>query len=194
MKMARVVAVALCLLGFSVAPAFAQKPGPMGGVEVGLSMSRESPDLPGLTITRGPGLLAGGWVAFQPWVPVGIQLELVYAQKRMHLTSSTDLKLDYVEVPILARLKLFKSIYMLEGVAIGFPASAKVSSSSGTDTDIKSSITSPDIGMVIAGGVPIVPKVSVEFRYEGGFKKVSNVASAETERLRSLTGLIRIKL
>src|SRR5471032_1398680 len=54
MKMARVVAVALCLMGLSVAPAFAQKPGPMGGVEVGLSMSRESPDLPGLTITRDP--------------------------------------------------------------------------------------------------------------------------------------------
>jgi hypothetical protein len=194
MKMARLVAVALCLVGFSVAPAFAQKPGPMGGLEVGLSMSRESPDIPGTDISRGPGLLAGGWVAFQPWVPVGIQLELVYAQKHMHLNSSSDLKLDYLEVPLLARLKLFKSIYMLEGIAIGIPVSAKVSSSSGTDTDIKSSIASPDIGMVIAGGVPIAPKVSVEFRYEGGFKKVSNVDSAPVERLRSFTGIIRIKL
>ena len=192
MKVVRVVAVALCLVGLSHAPALAQDVN--AGVEVGLSMSRESPDLPGLTITRGPGLLAGGWVQVQPWVPVGIQIEAVYAQKHMHLSSSSDLKLDYLEIPVLAKLKLFKSIYMLEGVAFGFPVSAKVSNATGGDTDIKSAITSPDIGMIIAGGVPVAPKVSLEFRYEGGFRKVSNVANADTQRLRSLSGILRIKL
>ena len=138
--------------------------------------------------------LAGGWVQVQPWVPVGIQIEVVYTQKHMHLSSSSDLKLDYLEVPVLAKLKLFRSIYMLEGVAFGFPVSAKVSHSTGGDTDIKDSITSPDIGMVIAGGIPVAPRVSVEFRYDGGFRKVSNVANADTQRLRSLSGLVRIKL
>jgi hypothetical protein len=190
MKIARLVAVALCLLGFAVSPALAQ--GTIGGVEAGFSMSRESPDIPGITIERGPGLLAGGWVAFQPWVPVGIQLEAIYAQKHMHLTSSSDLKIDYIEIPVLARLKLFKSIYMLEGIAIDFPVSAKVSAA--TDTDIKSSITSPDLGMIIAGGIPLAPKVSIEFRYEGGFKKLSNVDSAPAEHMRSLSGVLRIKL
>jgi hypothetical protein len=192
MKVARVVAVALCLVGLSHAPAFAQDVN--AGVEVGLSMSRESPDVRGTAIERGPGLLAGAWVQVQPWVPVGIQIEAVYAQKHMHLNSSSDLKLDYLEIPVLAKLKLFKGIYMLEGVAFAFPVSAKVTHATGDDTDIKSSITSPDLGMVIAGGVPLAPKVSVEFRYEGGFRKVSNVDAADTQRLRSLSGIVRIKL
>jgi hypothetical protein len=192
MKLAREFAVALCLIGLSVAPSFAQ--GVNAGVEVGLSMSRESPDLPGLTIERGPGLLAGGWVQVQPWVPVGIQIEVNYAQKHMHLSSSSDLKLDYLQIPLLARLKLFKGIYMLEGVAIGFPVNAKVSHSTGDDTDIKDSITSPDIGMIISGGIPVSTKVAIEFRYEGGFTKVSNVAAAPAEHLRSLSGIVRIKL
>jgi hypothetical protein len=192
MKMACVAAAGFCLMGLSSAPVFAGQVD--AGIEVGVSMSRESPDLPGLTITRAPGLLAGGWVEVQPWEAVGIQIEVVYAQKHMHLTSSSDLKLDYLEVPVLARLKVFKSIYILEGIAFGFPVNAKVSHAAGDDTDIKDSITSPDIGMVIAGGVPVAPRVSLEFRYEGGFKKVSSVADAPTERLRSLSGIIRVKL
>lgn len=191
MNISRVAAVALCVLGMSVAPAFAQSPA--AGVEVGLSMSRVSPDPAGQSFSRGPGALVGGWFTVQPWVPVGIQIEAVYAQKHTHLNSNQDLKLDYFEVPVLAKLKLFKSIYMLEGVAFGFPVSAKVANGS-TDTDIKSTVNSPDIGMIIAGGVPVSPKVSLEFRYEGGFKKISTVTNADVERNRSLSGIIRIKL
>jgi len=54
MRLARVVAVALCLIGLSVAPAFAQgapSQGPTGGVELGFSMSRVSPDADGQSIT-----------------------------------------------------------------------------------------------------------------------------------------------
>jgi hypothetical protein len=193
MKLASAIAAALGLIGVCNTSAFAQARAVNAGVQAGLSMSRESPDLPGQTITRGAGLLAGGWVQVQPWVPVGIQVEVVYAQKHMHLTSSSDLKLDYLEVPILAKLKLFKSIYMLEGIAFGFPVSAKLSPASGSDTDVKDAITSPDIGMVIAGGIPIARKVSVEFRYEGGFKNVSNVPTA-IQRNRSLSGIVRIAM
>ena len=51
----------------------------------------------------------------------------------MHLTSSSDLKLDYLEIPVLAKLKLFKSIYMLEGVAFGFRMNAKCPHATGDD-------------------------------------------------------------
>jgi hypothetical protein len=184
------IAVVLCLTGFSAAPTLAQ--GVNGGVEGGLSLSRVSPDAAGQAISRGPGALVGGWIQFQPWVPVGIQFELIYAQKHSHLSGTSDMKLDYVEVPVLAKLKLFKSIYMLEGVAVGFPVRATVTGS-GSDLDIKDNVTSPDIGMVIAGGIPVSPRVAVEFRYEGGFKKV-DTRSAFVQRNRSLSGIVRIKL
>lgn len=191
MKIVRFFALAFCLLGLSVAPSFAQ--GPKGGLEVGFSMSRVSPDAAGQSISRGPGLLAGAWFLVQPWTPVGIQVEGVYAQKRSHLSSTSDLTLDYIEVPLLARLKLFKSIYMLEGIALGFPVRGKISTG-GSDQDIKDQVTSPDIGMVIGGGIPLTPKVGIEFRYEGGFKRISTAADAAIQRNRSLSGIVRITL
>jgi hypothetical protein len=191
MNIVRVFGVVLCLTGLSVAPAFAQKD-TTAGVDLGFNMSRISPDASGQTITRGPGLLAGGWVAFQPWVPVGIQIELLYSQKHSHLSSTTDLSLDYLEIPVLAKLKLFKTIYMLEGVAFDFPVSAKTTTS-GTDKDIKSQVNNPDIGMIIAGGVPVSKQVALEFRYEGGFKQVDTSANAAVQRNRSLSGVVRVQ-
>lgn len=191
MKIAWLGTVALCLLGLSVAPAQAQSP--TGGVEIGVSMSKVNPVADGQSISRGPGLLAGGWVLFPVSKPVGIQLELVYVQKHTHLTGSTDLKLDYLEVPILAKLKLFKSIYILEGIALGFPVSGKISAS-GADLDIKNQIHSPDLGLVIGGGVPVSPKVGIEGRYEIGFKQITDTAGAPIQKNASLSVLVRIQL
>ncbi len=50
---------------------------------------------------------------------------MIYAQKHSHLTGSSDLKLDYLEIPSAAKQKLFKGIYLLEGVAFGFPVSGR---------------------------------------------------------------------
>ncbi len=194
MTMFKVAAVALCLLGLSVAPARAQaKPGPQAGVVVGLSMSNVSPAAPGEDISRAPGLLAGVYVALQPWVPVGITIEAVYAQKNTHVSSHTDQKFDYFEVPVMARLKLFKGIYMLEGVAFGFPLRARlVTEPNNTTFDVKDQVSSPEIAMVMAGGYPLSPKVGIEFRYEGGFVKV--FTGDPVQHNRSLTGMVRIKL
>jgi hypothetical protein len=192
--MFNLVAAAVCLLGLSAAPALAQDF--QAGVEGGISYSRVSPDAAGETVTRAPGALVGAWMSVQPWVPVGIQIEAVFAQKHSHLTSHTDLKLDYFEIPVLAKLKLFKSIYMLEGVAVGFPVSARSDSSSagGPSVDIKDQVNNPDIGLVIAGVMPVSRKVAIEFRYEGGFKTVETAATAPLQRNRSLSGILRIKL
>ena len=199
MTIGRVMAAAFFLVGSSVAPAFAQakpvKPAPNAGIEVGLNMSRVSPDASGQSGSRGPGLLVGGWVGLQPWKAVGIQIEALYTQKRSHLSSQTDLKLDYIEVPILAKLKLIKAIYMLEGIALSFPVNAKVdSTTAGASKDIKDSVTNPDLSMVIGGGVPVTPKVAVEFRYTGGFKVVETSTGAPLQHLRALSGIVRIKL
>ena len=207
--MMRAWALAACLLTLSSAPALAQTPAPAPataparppapgkspawGVEGGFSMSRISPDGPGESITRGPGGIGGLWFSVQPWVPIGIQVEALYAQRHTHLTDNTDLKLDYFEVPILAKLKLFKSIYMLEGVAFSIPVNAKVSAPSG-ETDVKSTTRSPEIALVMTGGVPVTKRLSAEFRYEGAFTQVSTLTVGAVHRSRSLSGMLRIKL
>ena len=82
---------------------------------------------------------------------------------------------------------------MLEGVAFGFPVTAAIASPSG-DTDIKNTTRSPDIGLVIAGGLPVTKRVSVEFRYEGGFTQISTDTTGPVQRNRSLSGILRIRL
>lgn len=190
MRIVRMVALALGLTCVAVAPALAQ--GPAAGVLAGFSMSRISPDVPGEALSRGPGLLAGGYVLVPVFSTIGLQVEVVYAQKTTHLTSSRDLMLDYVEVPILAKLKLVKKLYLTEGVALGFPVRARRSTASGADQDIKAEVTNPDIGLVIGGGLPIRKKLALEFRYEGAFTTVFNTENA-SQRNRSLTMLARIQ-
>jgi hypothetical protein len=189
MRIARVVTAGFLLMGLSAVPALAQ--GPAAGLEAGIGLSRVSPDAAGESISRGPGLLAGAYVQLPVFSTVGLQVELVYVQKNTHLTSTTDLKLDYVEVPILAKLKLVKAIYLVEGVALGFPVRARRSHSSGSDEDIKDEITSPEIGMVIGGGIPI-RRFAIEFRYEGGFRIVETLAGEPIQRSRTLSLLARV--
>jgi hypothetical protein len=188
----------VCLIALGARPALAQpppaKPNPVAaGVEAGFSLSRVSPDASGQTITRGPGMLAGGYLQLPLFTTIGLQLELLYTQKHSHLSSTTDLNLDYVELPILAKLKLIKAIYMLEGVALSVPLRAKVATAGSAAVDVKGQINRPDIGMVIGGGIPVSSRVSVEFRYEGGFKAVNTSPTAALQRNRSLSGIGRVR-
>jgi Outer membrane protein beta-barrel domain len=194
MKLVRIFAASLALTALSVLPARAQaSTAPTGGFELGLSMSNVSPEAPGQSISRAPGLLAGAYVFFPAFTAVGIQAEFVYAQKYTHLSSTSDMKIDDIEIPILAKLKLFKSAYLLEGVAISFPVRARIQPSSGAEQDIKSQVTSPDVGIVIGGGVP-VGKAAIEARYEGGFRNVISTTGAAAQRSRSLSVLVRFHL
>jgi hypothetical protein len=176
-------------------PAAADKP--VAGVEAGVSFSRISPDAPGQTISRRSGALAGVYVLFPTAITktIGLQIEAIYNQKNSRIATpdlTVDRKIDYVAVPILAKLPLFKGIYMLEGISLGVPVKARLRTSAGVETDIKPEVTSPDVALVIGGGVP-ARRAGIEFRYDGGFKRVSKVESAALQWNRSLSGLIRIR-
>jgi outer membrane protein with beta-barrel domain len=156
------VTAALGLIAATAAPALAQT---TAGVEGGFSLYRISP---GETITRGPGFLAGVYVQKPLFATIGLQLELIYAQKSTHLGPSEDLNVSYVQVPILAKLKLIKALYLTEGVAVSWPVRGHTDFS-GSVHDVKAELKSPDLGLVIGGGLPI-RRGAVEFRYEGSFK------------------------
>jgi hypothetical protein len=167
-------------------------------VEAGVSFSRISPPAAGESNSMSPGLLAGVYFLVPWFSTIAIQPEIVYAQKYSRLTrttgstvQTTDVRLDYVEIPILAKLALIKGSYMLEGLAFGLPIRAKIRPATGAEQDIKSHVTSPDIGLVIGGGVPI-HKVAIEGRYEGGFRKVDTAAGASIQRNRSFSMLVRL--
>jgi hypothetical protein len=194
MTLVRLVSGGLALTVLFACPARAQSStAPSGGFELGLNMSNVSPAEPGQSISRGPGLLAGAYVVSQVFTAVGIQVELLYSQKHTHLSSTSDMNIDEIEVPILAKLKLFKGIYMLEGAAVSFPVRARIQPSSGAEQDIKGQVTSPDVGIVISGGYPF-QKAAIEGRYEGGFRNVISTAGAAAQRSRTLSILVRFHL
>jgi hypothetical protein len=188
MKMVLVITFALGLIGATATPALAQTSA--AGVEAGFSLFRISPDGPGETISRGPGFLAGVYVQKQLFTTIGLQVELIYAQKRTQLTPSRDLSVSYVQIPILAKLKLIKALYLTEGIAVSVPVRGHMTTSSGSDQDVKADLTNPDLGLVIGGGLPI-RRGAIEFRYEGSFKTTFADAFA-VQRSRTLSLLARM--
>lgn len=189
MRVGPALAAGLCLLALSAPPARAQSTKFEGGIEAAVDISKLSPK-PQSTSGTGTGVMFGVYAIVPFLNAVAIQPELVYIQKRSSLTSTTDENLDYIEIPILARMRLFRAIYMTEGVAFGFPIKAELVPSSGASTDIKSRTTSPDVGVVIGGGVP-VGRLGIEFRYEGGFRSVDSSAAATIARTRTYMLLAR---
>jgi len=190
MRLSRVIAFELCLLAISVAPAAAQ--GIVGGVEAGATLARVSPDAAGQSVSMSAGFLAGAYVDIPFITLAGIHIEGLYVQKNSSLGSGADLKLDYIEIPVLAKLKLFKGIYMLEGIGIGIPVRARVQPSSGAERDISSQLTNPDIGLIVAGDVPVSGRAAIELRYDGGFRNVNATAGA-TQRNRSWSLVARVQ-
>lgn len=186
-----VVAVAMCVLGVSVASAGAQTFS--RGIEVGGGASKISPTPEGETIAYGPGLLAGVYASYRLFPAVGVQIEAVYVQKHTNVTtgdSESKLNIDYFEIPILAKLSLFKGIYILEGIAFGFPVKAAVKTASGVEIDIKDTTTSPDLGLIIGVVFP-AGRLGLEGRYESGFKTIDNTGVSAV-RNRSLFVVVRV--
>ena len=185
------LAVAAFLLGASASPVRAQ--GFKRGFEVGAGMSTTSPTPAGETNSYGPGLLAGLYGSVQLFKPVGVQFEAIYVQKHSKATAKgveSEVRLDYFEIPILAKLSLFKGLYILEGIEFGFPVKANVRAPSGADTNIKDTTTNPDIGLIIGVVVP-AGRIGLEGRYESGFKTIDSTGVAVV-RNRSLFFVVRV--
>jgi hypothetical protein len=193
MRIAGVLAAGLCLVGISVAPARAEDFSK--GLEVGFSESKISPSPNGVTVSYSPGVLAGGYI-FIPWKrAISFQVEAVYAQKHSSAqvgSTTSNLKLDYIEVPLLVKMPMFKGIYMLEGVGLAFPIRAQVETGS-TTVDNKSNTTSPDVTLIIAGGHQIHNNWFLEGRYDGGLRSTDSTG-VTVARTRSFAIIARVKL
>lgn len=87
--------------------------------------------------------------------PVGIRAEAVYAMKGVKnaaSSSNTTVQLDYLEVPIMAKVALGSGsdIFVLAGPAVGIKLSSKLSNDSGS-TDYGDLVYPLDVGL--AGGL-----------------------------------------
>ena len=162
------------------------------GVDVGGGVSY-------LTVPKGTsrsmGLdISGGVSATVPFISVyrlQPELRLDHRESKVRGTKRT---FDFLDIPILVHIKVFKKLYMNEGPAFHVPLRATVRGAGGK-TDVKSN-TRTDISLVIGVGAKTGKRVGIEGRWDSGMKGTQKTVPAGdvATRHRSLTGLLVIDL
>jgi hypothetical protein len=196
--MQRVLAVGLCVFALSVTSAVAAE-GPTGGVVVGANISSArlaGIDATGITTGNNAGLFVGV-LAVWPLTPVvAIQPEVAYSQKHFSVNDTVGSfgateKWDWIEVPILARISVWRTgphtVYVVAGPGFGFLTRAK-EETGGTTSDVKDDVTRADVSIVAGAGVSL-GKIGVEVRYAGGLRdlnKNNGLGDALTVRSRTV--------
>jgi hypothetical protein len=190
MRLRSLMYLTLVLSLLSALPASAQTASvpPTWGVQVGGGVSY-------LTVPEGVSRSMGsdfsaGIFANLPFISVyRLQPELRFEHRQSEVLGTTR-KFDYLVIPVLVNIKLFKGLFMTEGPAFHVPISAKVDGA-----DVKSN-TKVDISLVVGVGRKIGNKVTLGGRWDSGAKQVQKtVASGDVvTRHRSITGLISIDL
>jgi outer membrane protein with beta-barrel domain len=163
------------------------------GVKVGANAAR----LPGLELHEGPGeaeidakfrvgLVAGAFVAFNLTERFAVQPEVLFSRKGSRFEGHTEdplpvkasMTLDYVQMPVLARLSIPSrgphAAYLLAGPALGFSVGTsfrlKIGGQS-RDEDISEDIAKIEASFVVGGGVHL-GHLLVEGRYTQGLTRI----------------------
>lgn len=135
------------------------------------------------------GLTAGGAVTvpLADWLQV--QVEAFYTQKGTRLDFDgieSSVWLDYVEVPVLARVPVGGRAYLLGGAAFGARVRARSRTTFGGATeeiDLADDVTGHDVGVVGGGGLEF-GRLIVDVRYTLGLVDV-DVDQSDSVRIRN---------
>lgn len=127
--------------------------------------------------------LNGGLFASMPlserW---SFQPELKYDVRTINI-GNVPTDIAYITVPVLLKNKVW-GIYMVQGVSFNFLQKAEI-----FDVDFKDVYTSPDVALVIGVGKRF-DRLSVEGRWETGFRTFQSGIDAGGVRMRALTAVV----
>lgn len=182
MKKLPVLLLSFILLTFTALLSNANAQSPIDfGVKAGVNVSNfagtdESPDFR-------TGLMVGVAADLSfPLFPIGIETGLYYSQKGSEFSAggvTMATRLDYLEVPVLAKLSLGPpgplSLHVLAGPYAGLNINAEQEAPGSDAVDISDEVTSLDIGGTIGVGASVsavLTKVDVQARYSRGFNSV----------------------
>ena len=140
------------------------------------------------------GLMIGAVLDINlPMLPIGIESGIYYTQKGVSYSESEDffgeivdingkIKLDYIEVPVLAKISLGPpgplSPHLLAGPYVGFNLNAEFEFSANGESDsedISNEINSTDFGLLVGVGVDFnlgLTKLNVQARYTYGLNDI----------------------
>ncbi len=188
--------LALMLLAFLTPRIYAQNN--MGlsawGVKAGLDMSRftgkDAKTAFGKNLEYEPGATAGLFATYRFNNTFAVQPELLYSVRGSRWTSTDDTpaykaRIDYVEIPILAKAEFptqgsFQpNLYIGPDFAFRVRARETIPGQS-SQVNIKSDVKSSDIGMALGAGTGYAlshGQITADARYILGFSKIDNTQS-----------------
>ena len=180
------ILVGLLLTMICASPASAQWLGAKGGVT--LSNLSFDPDETSLTATREVGYVFGGIVNFR-LLGLGLQTEALYSQRRVTFEDFIEDTTRYLEVPLLARVRVYGSGawrgYVLGGAVFGALLSAE-ERFSGTSEDVKDAFEPIEISASIGGAAELNNRWVFDFRYLYGLTDVYSGPGAPSARQRAM--------
>lgn len=176
----RLLAAALAMLVFAGTDAAAQQlqAGARAGVNLA-NVSVDGDDSSPSFDTR-TGLVAGAFVTWQALSWLQVQPEVLYTAKGASLEQDgidAQLLLDYLEVPLLARVTRRVSgtpVYVVAGPALAWRLRAKsraAFSGATEEIDLADDVESFDLGIVAGGGVD-VGRFVIDARYTFGVRDI----------------------
>ena len=189
-----IVAASVLLLPVS---ALAQEVGVKAGVNFA-SLTPEEDESPDTSWRR--GLVAGGWIRMPVGDGFSLQAEGLFAEKGVRfnisplgIEGSADVRIRYVEVPVLARGDSGRPASGVRGFVTGGVAPAfKVSARGTTDAaggvsdtrDIGDDVRSYDLGLVGGAGIQ-VGRALIEARYTHGLRHINVDDNGDEDRIKN---------
>jgi Outer membrane protein beta-barrel domain len=165
------------LLGGSPALAQGLGWGVKGGVNFATQRSDQDQD-DDVSIGYRIGIVGG---AFFTW-PMGdrfaFQPEVLYSEQGStvdELGVKAKTKVDYLQVPVLVRYRVSRSVFVTGGPSMGFKLRAKASAEFGdssSQVDISEFVEDFDLGIAVGGGMEF-GRYAVEGRYTFGLSNIS---------------------
>ena len=177
----------VCLIGllaFVAAPAFAVE-NMSAGVKAGYNMANVSTD-PDSDSDFRSGLALGGYLGVPINQQFSIQPEALFSMKGSEAADgSGSLKLNYIEIPVLAKatfLPQSKAHPMLfAGPSLAYNVTAKTALGD-SEFDVKDNVSSFDMGLVFGGGLdyPLssgAKSIGIDIRYTMGLTNADDSGS-----------------
>jgi hypothetical protein len=167
--------------------AYAQET-PSAGVFVGINQSHFSTN-PENDKKAKTGLVAGAFAILRKDKGFKIQPEIQYSQRRVDVKfggAMIPYTLDYLNLSVMSRLKLYKSLYTSTGVQFSIPVKGEMELG-GKSVDIKDNIQW-DFSIPVGVGVQFNKRIGVEGRWDAGLKSVEKAPLGNTvKRNRAVT-------
>jgi hypothetical protein len=193
-EMGVVLAIVLVLGTFGPAAAM----GPVeAGIKGGVNIANQSVDPDNDTsLDARTGLALGGFVGFPVLPNLQIQPEALFMMKGAEEdgdTGTSSYKLNYIEVPVLAKLGFMNqspahpSIFL--GPSLAFNATSKADLAGAGEIDVKDNTKPVDVGVVVGAGLDF-QNLGIDVRYTRGLTNTADFEGSDTEVTNSVVSIM----